>query len=65
MPATSAQSLVQILEEEVLLRAALVERDEQYFAIARQKGAIRQEKSRYERAKWFGPLVTQVGRVRS
>lgn len=60
MSATSAQSLVQILEEEVLLRAALVERDEQYFAIARQKGAIRQEKSRYERAKWFGPLVTQV-----
>lgn len=60
MSATPNQNLLNILAEEKALQASLHEYDKQLEFIAISRNERRQEKARYERAQWFGPVLNQI-----
>lgn len=57
---TSDQEFLKICRDEAALRSALAEVDVRQNRLADKRRKARQEKTRYELARWFGPLITQV-----
>jgi hypothetical protein len=54
------KDFVKICAEETSLRAVLMDVETEQAELVVQRRAARQEKMRYERALWLGPIVTQV-----
>lgn len=60
MSETFDQEFVKISGEETSLRSALAELDARRIYLADRRRKARQEKAKYELARWLGPVMTQV-----